>query len=247
MLIQIPVVDHCNLNCTSCTNFSPLANPTYLDINQYTKGLKRLRELGVKIDAINLYGGEPLLHPDIASIIVLPKLIFDDVKIFVVTNGLLLHKMTNNFWEACKKDVQINISHYPPLDYQQVYDLCDKNKTKWYIPEKPQQMHDWKLDLNGQQPIDPKCWYRTNCGKVLRGTRLYGCYVAAFVHHFNKAFSKDIPVSDQDSIDIMVSTKDQIEAFVNSRSLPICRYCTTPSYQYYREWRESKRKIEEWA
>ena len=38
--IDIHITDHCNLNCVSCTHFSPLAEEFYLDIDIFDRDLK---------------------------------------------------------------------------------------------------------------------------------------------------------------------------------------------------------------
>ncbi|GMO53913.1 MAG: hypothetical protein Ta2G_12560 [Termitinemataceae bacterium] len=60
----INLAEHCNLNCVGCSVFSPLATKEFLDIDVFTRDMKRLGELSsCDSPLINLQGGEPLLHP----------------------------------------------------------------------------------------------------------------------------------------------------------------------------------------
>ncbi|MDR0723938.1 MAG: 4Fe-4S cluster-binding domain-containing protein, partial [Endomicrobium sp.] len=66
---EIHVTDHCNLNCKSCSHFSPLAQERYLDLNQFQNDCKRLALLtNGKLEDIIFLGGEPLLHPNLGDI-----------------------------------------------------------------------------------------------------------------------------------------------------------------------------------
>ena len=112
---EVHVSEHCNLNCKGCFHFSPLAEPEFLDVIQYEKDLARLSELFYhEVEYINLMGGEPLLNPEIIKIIQLTRQYFPHGKIRVVTNGLKLGEMPDEFWEACHDNsVSINPTLYP--------------------------------------------------------------------------------------------------------------------------------------
>ena len=63
-LVEINIVSHCNLNCRSCSHFSPVAGKEYLPIELAELDFARLAELsGGDVQCIHIMGGEPLLHP----------------------------------------------------------------------------------------------------------------------------------------------------------------------------------------
>lgn len=70
LFFDIEVTEHCNLNCKSCGSFAPLADEEYIDIDELDRDLRRLSELSDgEVHHINILGGEPLLHPEIARIV----------------------------------------------------------------------------------------------------------------------------------------------------------------------------------
>lgn len=64
---EIHLVEHCNLKCKACDNYSSIAEEEYLDIENFENDMKRMRELFSGIQLIRLLGGEPLLHPNLIS------------------------------------------------------------------------------------------------------------------------------------------------------------------------------------
>ena len=67
---EIHLVEHCNLNCKSCDNYSPIAKEEYLDIKSFENDMKRMRELFSNISLIRLFN---VLYPKLNSDF-LPKL-----------------------------------------------------------------------------------------------------------------------------------------------------------------------------
>jgi len=58
MWIEVNLADHCNLNCQMCDHFSPLAEPTFLNLENFKKDMTRLAELtDGHIDIMKLQGG----------------------------------------------------------------------------------------------------------------------------------------------------------------------------------------------
>src|SRR5919106_6243788 len=65
IVAQIIPTRRCNLSCTYCNEFDSVSAPVPLE--ELQRRIERLTELGTSI--ITLSGGEPLLHPDLTSIV----------------------------------------------------------------------------------------------------------------------------------------------------------------------------------
>ena len=127
--LEFHVVDHCNLNCNGCLHFSNISEKNFLDINLLKDRLQRLSQIFGKIDLLRILGGEPLLHPHIINIIEMTRNYFPFSKIDLVTNGLLLNKMSDDFFNVCYKNkIVISISNYIPLSNN-----IKKIKINYYI------------------------------------------------------------------------------------------------------------------
>lgn len=108
---------HCNLNCKGCSSCSPLSAPWFLLPEQIKKDLLKIRELDIEIRNITILGGEPLLHPKIVKIIEYVKEVYPMARVGLITNGLLLLQMNEQFWKTCVKyNVKFNITCFPVMD-----------------------------------------------------------------------------------------------------------------------------------
>src|SRR5436189_5476658 len=78
------VTDRCNLDCFYCTEYdNSVPHPSLEDLKKW---IRKIKELGCI--RIGLQGGEPLLHPDIVSIVQYCKAL--DLSTSMSTNGFML-------------------------------------------------------------------------------------------------------------------------------------------------------------
>ena len=98
-IIEVHLTHHCNLNCASCTHYAPLYTDEYFKpLDEYMKEIAQLAALYQRsLYQIRLLGGEPLLHPDIMSFCAATRYAFPYTSVEIVTNGILLPTMPQNF------------------------------------------------------------------------------------------------------------------------------------------------------
>lgn len=100
----VNICDHCNLNCRGCDHFSPIADARFLDPKNIKKDLSQMRKiLNEDVELVSVMGGEPLLHPQLDEILDAAREVFPHTDIWLSTNGILLLKQTDEFWNCCKK------------------------------------------------------------------------------------------------------------------------------------------------
>ena len=116
-VVEIHIVDHCNLNCTGCLHFSPLAKKWFADAGRIERDLLALRRKFRYIRHVTLLGGEPLLHPEYERIVERVKRASPESLITIVTNGVALKgDSLDRFLDVCKKHgVRVKWTVYPPL------------------------------------------------------------------------------------------------------------------------------------
>lgn len=92
-------VHHCNLRCRACAYLSPVRPRAVVDPEALRQDLRILATRYHASEA-RVLGGEPLLHPDLVAVLdaVRTSGICDTIR--VLTNGLLLHRMTTEFWST---------------------------------------------------------------------------------------------------------------------------------------------------
>lgn len=254
LFFDVEIVAHCNLNCKSCASFSPLAAEEFLDIDDYERDLRQLSQLAEgEMHHINILGGEPLLHPKVTDFFKLTRKYFPVGIIHLVTNGILLTKMDEKFWEACREyQITVAPTRYPiTVDYDSLQKMAQKNGVAFrYFGDVPR-VGGWvhpTIDLSGWRNEVHSflhCWQANNC-TVLKQGKLYPCPVISNITRFNKKFNTNMTVSKKDYIDIYeVQTLKEVMEFF-AKPVPFCRFCNTFQNKVC-DWGISKKKIEEWT
>lgn len=131
--IEIHLAEHCNLNCQSCSHFSQLAEPEFANIEVFEKDIKRLSELSNgEVNIIHLMGGEPLLNPNIKRFFEIARKYFDKTEIKLITNGILLLKQDNSFWQSMKDNkITLAPTKYPiKIDWDKIKEICKDMNIK---------------------------------------------------------------------------------------------------------------------
>lgn len=253
--LEVHLTEHCNLNCQSCTHFSPLATPEFTDIKVFESDIKRISELtNGDLNIISLMGGEPLLHPQCSKFLEITRKYLPKTKIKLVTNGILLLKQSEEFWESMKKfNITLSPTKYPiDIDWSRIKEIAEKYgvflqfyncenvlKTSYKIPL----VEDGSMNATTSFS---NCWIANNC-TFLKNGKIYGCVFPATISHFNKYFNKNIPVHENDGIDIYkVNNIDEILNFL-SKPMPFCSYCKMKFKLEQTEWCPSKKEIKEWS
>jgi hypothetical protein len=247
-IIELHLVDHCNLNCAGCSHFAPLVkDEVFSDFNTFKRDLLRLRQIFSDVYEIRLMGGEPLLHPDINGFIEFSRQAFPKANVSVSTNGMLLQNMPSVFWQTCAvNNVLVKLTNYPiRLDLSKIKRLGKSYRVRIKIPN---QVNAFFQFINIKGDSNPTHSFR-NCRAMyttpfLRDGRLYSCSFAPHVHLFNEYFNQDIPVTDGDYINILEDvTHQQVHHFLEN-PIPLCKWCKT--MRPYVNWSRSKGDINEW-
>lgn len=253
--ISVHIVEHCNLNCRGCDNFSPIAEKKFECIENFEKDIKRIAELSNgELGQLKLLGGEPLLHPQIIRFLKVSRKYLPNTDIKIVTNGILLTSQSEEFWKACKiNNIIIVVTKYPiKLDFEKMENLAASYgvQYKYYGNSAViKYSHKIPLDLKGEQDIYRNfkhCHHANKC-VFLRDGKLYPCSIPPNIHHFNSYFNQSIPICEEDGIDIYnTESMDKVLKFL-AKPIPFCRYCFVCYRLYKQKWGISAKQIEEWS
>jgi MoaA/NifB/PqqE/SkfB family radical SAM enzyme len=250
--ITVPITTLCNLNCRSCNEFCPVAQEYYLDMNTFEKDCIRLAEIASdRVETFMLTGGEPLLHPQITQFFDIARRHFPSIEIGFISNGILLAKQPETFWQNCKRNnIQITVSNYPiKVDHDAIKRLAEQYNLTLIYPDRYPITEWWKLklDLSGQQNITKS--FKACCVGCpqLREGKLYLCEVLAHIQTFNNYFGQHLEVTERDYVDIYkIQDANEILDFL-SNPAPFCRYCDIKGMEHCQKWGLSKKDIAEWT
>jgi len=253
--IEIHIVQHCNLNCRSCTHFSPLAEPEFASLEEFENNIKRLAKVTRRrVRTFHVMGGEPLLHIDCVKFLEVTRKYFPDSVVQLVTNGILLPQQGEDFYYSLSKNnIIISPTKYPiEIDWDKILANCNKYcvKLEFFNPlDEVKTLLIRPLDLDGMQ--DPKksfgsCTEGGLCNQLV-GEKLYPCAYAAYIRHFSKYFDQALCAEEGDYVDIyhVKNLKEILMAL--SKPIPFCRYCKVDKIKQGFKWRISEKNIEEWV
>lgn len=255
---EVHVTEHCNLNCRQCSHFSPLAEETFLDVQEYERDVNRLSELfDGEASTILLLGGEPLLHSQLTDVMGVTRKAFPDARIRIITNGILLPKMTEEFWRKCRElRVEISPSEYPiKFDYEGWGKILRSKGVKYRSLAPAQNTMDKVFPICpsrcGEYDINFSNFLRCGNGNrciTLRAGRMYTCFAAAHAKYLKKYFDLDLRISKRDSVDIYAvkSGEELLEKL--AKPIPFCNYCDVAHSDgaIRREWGVTHKDRYEW-
>ena len=251
---EVHLVEHCNLNCKGCFHFSNIAEPEFLDINEYKKDVRRLSLLyKADMSLVLLMGGEPLLHRDINKFMIETRRAFPNGKIGLVTNAILLPEMDDSFWEICRS---CNITLMPTVYPISVnFDMIEKKAAEYsvdidYFNDKKTEktLSVLSIDDNGEQDINANFYecYRSNFCITLEHGYLYTCIMPAHIRHYTKKFRLDFGDFHSDGINIYkAETSGEIDEFLK-QPIRACSYCNRSKWRSGLNWERTQKNIEEW-
>lgn len=184
--LEFHIVDHCNLRCWGCCSLSPISPKQCTPPETIKKHLSQaVRALSPS--RLKLVGGEPLLHPEIDSCLEIARSSNIAPSVSVTTNGFLLPKMTETFWQLVD---HMTISLYPEpalpkKTISKIEELASSHgvELNWKVQNSFVGMDRDQPDLTGIETTEiySSCWLRRRCHLIAHG-RFYTCTRPSHVH-----------------------------------------------------------------
>ena len=254
--IDLHIIDGCNYNCARCFKFSPLCkNPGIADKEQVIKDLKQLSTIEPTLDGISIIGGEPLISPDIIDYIYACKKYFPYTDVTIITNGLAIPQMSEEFFKAIKDtNTMLAISKYfDDHFYDGIRDVLAKhNCHDMYVFSKVQGLDcamflQMNLDETGSQDperIWDKCSAKNGC-VMLKDGKLWSCSNHCMKYILNDYFDTHLIDYPEDGIDIYKNSYKKIIEHLKKPKKG-CRYCTESIYDAMYFPQNTSYKKSEW-
>lgn len=101
--ITIAITSNCNLYCIGCRYGRDFMPNQQLSLSMIRKVLNDAKQLG--ITTVRLYGGEPLLHPDLPYIV--EYCLKLGLEVYITTNGILLRDKFDDLYRAGLRGITI--------------------------------------------------------------------------------------------------------------------------------------------
>lgn len=249
--LETHLTHHCNLNCAHCSHYAPLAEPWFKDYDEFVNELQQIAKItSCKLIEFHLLGGEPLLHPRILDFCYISRKILPDTYIELVTNGILLLKQDNDFFNKLNEwNIAIYWSDYglnPKIEEL----ICKKIKT-YRVGRRPSLINpSINLHGDGNNQINFNRCKDTFHGTAytLRNGKIYHCPTGAYFDLFLKYYNitlKDFKL-ENNGINIFTSNLEDIENYLNYPD-NFCKYCDMEKKLIRHKFSISEKSISEWT
>lgn len=227
--IEINAAAHCNLTCVACSHNSAHAIPALADIDQVNTDLTILSRW-MQVNHVRVLGGEPLLHPDLPTLLRAIRATPIGKRIRLITNGLILADAPPAVWDLVD---EVHVSLYPATrrfltrQRAELRHLAEAHATTVVIKEFD---HFRVADRpDGTEPELTPLVYHTcqianqwRCLTVEHG-RIYRCPQAVYG-------PRGVPAASDAGLDFLqldqISSVSQVQAWLHgTRPLTACGTC----------------------
>lgn len=239
--LEINLVDNCNLNCKGCAHFSNICDKNYVEVKKFEQDLKKITEI---FDLYNfrLLGGEPLLHPNLKEILEIARYYLPSSRIVIVTNGLLLDKLSPEILKSMSENnIIITISLYKPTfkKLNNLLVILNKYNIKYLINddifreiEPIQSFHTRLSETKKENDFNANKSCSGRFCRFIRNGKLSKCYLPLLIEVLNIRYGKRFELTDKDYIELD-DIKDGWDAIDKlNGDIPFCQYCRDELYEF---------------
>jgi hypothetical protein len=229
---ELNIVHHCNLSCRGCSHLSPRTKKFFVTPDKVFDDFSILAK-SYHPQCVSLLGGEPLLHPDLLSVVDAVRQSGISECIRVVTNGVLLSQMPDLFWQSVD---QVHISLYSghKMGVQKLK-LYQRRARQYGVDlelryvdcfrEPCSELGTKDIQLIGRIYRTCRTAHLWRCHTVCEGY-IFRCPQSVFIPRVLRGGSETNGVRDGLRIADRTTFADDLLAFLLSTSpLDSCRYC----------------------
>ncbi len=230
---EIPVVEHCNLNCSLCNSHAYLVENSTYPLEQFKKDIDVLTE-NVHFGFLTFLGGEPLLCENLEQYVAYAKQTKVAEVYRILSNGLLYKRLSPELMDVI--DV-IEISHYPQMKDtpQQISDYLNPLAKKHHFTYYVKSIHYFnEIDTVSISVEEAQRGYE-NCSRIKDTCSIFNGYYYKCMRpkttnlYLEKKhdikLEKDLRVEDG----VKISGEDfrkRLDAYIaDANMLESCKYC----------------------
>lgn len=249
--LGIKLVNHCNLNCIRCNNFSNISPEDGYLAKELEKDMERLHALIPNVLNVKLIGGEPLLNGEIEECIYAVKRYYPYSRYYIVTNGLLLKSLGKDVLNCFKENkVTVYMTLYPALQnsVDEIAAILLENEVPFNIYRSGEYFIPILNEEGGYNPEYIKNQPVDKCVSFYKGN-ICRCPAGLNIDVYNKKFHKSFPVSGITNIYQENLTGQELMEILE-KPLELCRYCkecyALNEKDYGKKWELGEAKWDDW-
>ena len=245
--LETSIIDGCNLNCTSCVDYSTLFSKDEIyPIENFQRDVCQLSKC-CDLIIFRLMGGEPLLLKNLDEYIRIARHYLPQTTLHIVTNGLLIPSLPQKILDAIRENnFVIDISAYIPTRKiaGKIKETLTVNKINFNFDEFFKDKFVSFLTLHpGNNTAKSRVACLSDICRFLRGGKIYKCQSEALRYRLEERFGiEGLPVSTFADI---YAPNFSLSLRMLDGDVEMCGWCA----EEHREisWKHvSKPKLEEW-
>lgn len=252
--VECKIVEHCNLKCNGCSVCANINKPEILELDEFENSLISLKRLFSGVKYFKLFGGEPLLHPQLAQFIKMTKTYFPDAEVVVHSNGILVPAVGDEVLSVMRIfDVKFVFTLYPETG--KIKRIIEQKLGKYSVEyEFTPPVYEFRKAINIKGDYNPQEVYQNccKCINLINGT--LSCGMGFLMEKLEKKF--DVKICEdkfQHCINIHSTemTGEEINKLLDS-PFNLCSYCAFMRFNiyedetYYYKWKREIPKLEDW-
>ena len=250
--MEVHLAEHCNLRCRSCTHHSPYLDPAFYPVSEFKEDILAFSK-AARLNMLKFVGGEPLLNRDIVSYLQAAKMAKVARILCVVTNGILLREMTDDFFRMVNR---IEVSLYPALHHVSTpirECLTSKSSQFGFVFDIVKWNHFYNLETEGPLSEKDAKYSYDHCARRLQSPFMnrgyfYKCFRPATTLAYlrNRGVTKELPefaLTDGISLHEPRLIERMRDYMQSSTPLQSCSHCRLGFKRYDRTWYSKIRDI----
>ncbi|MCR4675571.1 MAG: radical SAM protein [Lachnospiraceae bacterium] len=251
--LECKIVFHCNLNCNGCSAIANIHEKEFLSEEDFERDIKRLKELYSGIRYLKLFGGEPLLHPNLEGMIDIARNYFPDSELVVHSNGILVPEVNKKLLEKMHdSNGSFVFTLYPPtgVKKRQIENRLNMADVSYeFTPP----VYEFRKYIDAKGKMDPIETFRkcAKCVNLYKGT--VSCGLGHGIELLEKKFQTSIYDNKWEHCINIHET--ELNGWEINRILDspcnLCKYCSYMDYgavdeENYYPWHCGTAKLEDW-
>jgi GTP 3',8-cyclase len=235
--VEYSLTEHCNISCHACAHASPLLAKKFATLADFSRDFAALADVFHSRE-LRMVGGEPLLHPELLDFLREGRRIGIADTIVVFTNGVLLHRMPDDFWRLIDK---LHVSVYPGVRRRLDDEDCERLCRRHGVELRIERFRTFDQTLVNKRIDDAKlvsaiyraCHTATECHTV-HGGRFYKCPMAPIMSSWLALHQIDFasPAGDGVALHDNPAMRRDLERYLGDAApLAACSYCLGSSGQ----------------
>ncbi len=201
--IESHITDHCNLRCQQCCSLSPYLKSYNIEPDRFAEDI-RLAKRVLQPQYFKLVGGEPLLHPQILTLLRLAKESLLAPILSITTNGHFIDRLNDEMWSLLD---HLTLSLYPSAPLTEAKFALFESKARQFnvtlnikrqASFQEMTLSERRTDQELTDSIYERCWLKRRCHMVREG-RFYMCTRPP---HFDSFYQGTTKFAQEDGIEL---------------------------------------------